>query len=568
MSAVAKRTRRARARAEEAARPGSTGEKYREMSVAEFFAKNKELAGFANPTRALYQTIRELVENSLDATDAKGILPWIYISIRQIEGSEGRGGRPRYTVTVEDNGIGVPVTSMAMAFGKVLFSSKYVIRQTRGMYGLGVKAAILYGQMTAGTPVEVYSATKGSQYVYMMKLVIDVQRNEPRILERGEWNKRGSWHGTRVTLSLEGDWSRAKSKILEYIKRTAVIAPYAEIILETPDGEIYYFPRSTRKLPKPPKESKPHPHGVDIEQLKSMLRSTRASTLREFLVKEFQSIGDKTAQDFLEKYGLDPDLKPMELLKKGRDKLLRRLADALMEYPFRAPKSDYLSPIGSDIIEIGLRRMFNPEWVGAVSRSPKAYRGHPFIVEVGIAYGGGIEARSEPLLLRYANKIPLLYEEREDVSYKVVSSINWRQYNVDFPAPLVVLVHIASTKVPYKGVGKESVSDVPEIEAEIRNAVQEVARRLRLYLSRKAREEEAIRRSVTLAKYIPEVAVSLAYFLRPPSKWQPPKPEEVKKIQEALIKIVARHIELPPVDGKTEDPEAIVRRIVESVELE
>nr|WP_256205006.1 ATP-binding protein [Aeropyrum camini] len=148
---MAKRSRRSRARAEEAARPGSTGEKYREMSVAEFFAKNKELAGFANPTRALYQTIRELVENSLDATDAKGILPWIHISIRQIEGSEDKGGRPRYRVTVEDNGIGVPVTSMAMAFGKVLFSSKYVIRQTRGMYGLGVKAAILYGQMTAGT---------------------------------------------------------------------------------------------------------------------------------------------------------------------------------------------------------------------------------------------------------------------------------------------------------------------------------------------------------------------------------------------------------------------------------
>ncbi len=352
------------------------------------------------------------------------------------------------------------------------------------------------------------------------------------------------------------------------MKRTAVIAPYAEIVLETPDGEILYFPRTTRRMPKPPKEAKPHPHGVDIEQLKSIIRSTRAKTLKDLLVTEFQSIGEKTAVDFLERYGIDPKLKPRELLRKGRERLLRRLVDALMEYPFRSPKSDYLSPIGSDIIEIGLRRMFAPEWVGAGTRSPKAHRGHPFIVEVGIAYGGSIESRDEPLLLRYANKIPLLYEEREDVSYKVVSSINWKQYNIDFPAPLVVLVHIASTKVPYKGVGKESVSDVPEIESEIRNAVQEIARKLRIYLSRKAREQEAIKRSITLAKYIPEVALSLAYFIRPPEKWQPPREEEVRKIKESLIRLVARNIDLPPIDGESQDPEEIVRKIVESVQLD
>ena len=564
---------RARAKAREGqSRQRQARERYREMSVAEFFAKNKELAGFANPTRALYQTIRELVENALDATDTHGILPEIRVEIRERPELSPPGeskALPRYTVTVEDNGIGVPATEIANAFGKVLYSSKYVIRQTRGMYGLGVKAAVLYGQATAGQPVEVVSAPLGSPYVYMKRLYIDMKKNEPIIVEEAQWKKRGRWHGTRVSITLQGDWPRARSRIIEYIERTAIIAPYATITLITPDGKIYHYPRTTRKMPKPPREAKPHPHGVDLEQLKMIIKNTRAKTLMDMLVQEFQSVGQRTAEKFLANLGVDPALNPKRLLEKGNGKLLSLLADRMKTYPeFRAPRSDYLSPIGEELIVIGLRRMFAPEWVGAVTRSPKAYEGHPFIVEAGIAYGGAIKARDEPLLLRYANKIPLLYEEREDVSWKVVSRINWKLYGVDFPAPLVVLVHIASTKVPYKGVGKESISEVPEIESEIRAAVQEVARRLRVYLSRKKREAEVRRKIVTIAKYIPEVARSLAMLSKPPEKWEPPRPEEEKQIMEALVKIVAGNVEVPVVDGEKPDPVKIVKLVIENVRVE
>lgn len=547
-------------------------ERYREMSVAEFFAKNKELAGFANPTRALYQAIRELVENALDATDTHGILPEIYVEIRGRSGpaseSEGRGPQ-LYTVTVEDNGIGVPATEIANAFGKVLYSSKYVIRQTRGMYGLGVKAAILYGQATTGQPVEVVSAPMGSPYVYMKRLYIDMKRNEPVIVEEAQWKRRGRWHGTRVSITLKGDWSRARPKVIEYIQRTAVIAPYATITLVTPEGMVYHYPRTTRKMPRPPREAKPHPHGVDVEQLKMIIMNTRAETLKDMLVQEFQSVGEKTATEFLREVGLDADMNPKKLLEKGNGGILSLLADKLRTYDkFRAPRSSYLSPMGEELIEIGLKRMLSPEWVGAVTRSPKAYEGHPFIVEAGIAYGGSINPHDEPLLLRYANKIPLLYEEREDVSWKVVSKINWKLYGVEFPAPLVVLVHIASTKVPYKGVGKESISEVPEIEAEIRAAVQDVARRLRVYISRKRREAEIRRKIVTIAKYIPEVARGLAVLSKPPERWSPPSSSEERNIVESLIKIVARNIELPSIDGEARDLEETVRSVIENVRVE
>jgi DNA topoisomerase-6 subunit B len=538
-------------------------EKFREMSVAEFFAKYREVAGFSNPARALYQTVRELVENSLDATDGHGIAPEVRIYIERVDGDRGW-----CRVTVEDNGIGVPPTVMPEAFGKVLFSSKYVLRQTRGMYGLGVKAAVLYGQVTTGNPVEVQSTTRGSSYIYAKKLYIDMKRNEPVILEEAQFKKNVSWHGTRVSLIIECDWQRAKSRILEYIRRTAIIAPYADILIQTPDGEVLYFPRTTKKMPKPPKTAKPHPHGVDVETLKTMLKATKAKTLLEFLEVEFQSVGRQSALEFLKSIGLRPAMKPKQLLRGENGALVVAMVEAMRSFKFRAPRSDCLSPLGEELIKVGLKRMFNPEWVDAVTRPPRAYQGHPFIVEVGMAYRGSIQPSEEPLLLRYANKIPLLYEEREDVSYKVLSDVNWKQYDVEMPAPLVVLVHVVSTKVPYKGVGKESISDVPELEAEIRNGVLELARRLKRFIAAKEREAEVMRKILVLSKYIPEIARSLKVLSKDPGSWKPLEPGEERDIVDALVSLVAKNIELPRRgDDSGRSVEDLIRSIISEVRV-
>ncbi len=548
-------------------RQGKTKERYAEISVAEFFSKNRELAGFSNPTRALYQTVRELVENALDATDAHGILPEIKIQIREVA-PETEERPARYEVSVEDNGIGVPKTVMAQAFGKVLFSSKYVIRQTRGMYGLGVKAVTLYAQTTTGTPLLVASSQEDSEYVYYQRIKIDVKRNEPVVVEDGQLLKRSSWHGTFVKAVVEGDWTRAKSKILEYVRRTAIVAPYAEIWLLTPENEVYFFPRATKKMPRPPREARPHPHGVDLEQVRTMLENTKAETMLDFLKMEFQGIGDKTAHDFLRHAGMRPDMSPKTLLRKDRVKDLEDFVAKLRGYKgFKGPRSDYLSPIGEELIEIGLTRMLKPEWVKAVTRPARAFQGHPFIVEVGIAYGGFIQPQEEPLLLRFANKIPLLYEEKEDVSYKVVTSVDWSRYGVEEPYQLAVLVHVASTKVPYKGVGKESISDVPELESEIRNAVLEVARGLRLYISRRRREEIMKEKLVAIAKYIPEVSRSLALLVSPPEDLARHKELE-GKISEMLIEKVSSSVEMPKIDGRELNPRELVKMIIRGVEVQ
>lgn len=484
----------------------AASESFRAISPSEFFYRNREIAGFSNPARALYQSVRELVENALDATDAHGILPDVRILVDRIEGGDG----DVYTITVEDNGVGVPPHYVPQAFGRVLFSSKYTLRQTRGMFGLGAKMVVLYGQITVGKPVEVITSPPKASRIYGFKLMIDIKNNEPVILERSSWEKRSSWHGTLVRVSIVGDWQRSKPKILEYIRRTHVIAPYANLVFRDPEGNLYVLERATTMMPKPPREARPHPQGVDLEMVRMMLSSTRRKSLLEFLNGEFQGIGEVTARNVLERAGLRGDRSPRRLSQEE----IERLTTALKSYDgFRRPSADHLSPIGEEILKIGLQSMFKPEFVDAVTRRPTSYSGHAVIVETGIAFGGLVPPAKDPgeiLLLRFANKIPLLYDEGSDVSFKVVSSMDWRDYEVEFPSQLAVLVHVCSTKVPYKGVGKESIADVPEIEAEVRNGLREVARRLRAHLARKKREEEAARRAHAIMKYIPEISRSLS----------------------------------------------------------
>ncbi len=522
-------------------------ERYRAISPAEFFYKYREIAGFSNPARALYQAVREFVENALDATDSHGILPNIKIIIEKADEN-----REFYRVTVEDNGIGLPPHVVPEAFGRVLFSSKYILRQTRGMFGLGAKVAILYGQMTTGRPVEVITSQPNLRRIYYFKLRIDINKNEPIIIERGSWRKNRDWHGTIVSMTLEGDWSRAKQRIKDYILRTAVVTPYANIVFMTPDGEIYYYERVIDKLPRPPKEVKPHPYGVDLELMKRIRDRSSFSTVKEMLMKSFQGIGNITASSLLEIAGINPDLSPKSL----SDKQLLELVNAMKNYKrFRAPTSEALSPLGEEVIKAGLKRIYEPEFVEAVTRKPSAYQGHPFIVEVGIAFGGKVPLSSDkyPTLLRYANKIPLLYDEGSDVSTAVVKEdISWDQYLVKLPAPIIVLVHICSTKVPFKGVGKESIADVKEIRNEIKLAIQEVARRLRVYLSRKLKEEEKKKKVVSLAKYVPEVVRALTIILGDGQG------EKAKLIEEKLVEIVSLRTGLPRDE---------VYKVVKSVEI-
>jgi len=501
---------------------------FRGLSAAEFFYRNREIAGFSNPVRALYQTVRELVENSLDATEMFGILPEIYVKIWLSDEKSNR-----VFVRVEDNGIGIPPDEIPKVFARVFYGTKYVLRQTRGVFGLGVKMAVLYAQITTGEPVYVKSSTPSLPIIAEYKLSIDIKRNIPIILEESIFRKTSRWHGTVVQLCIEGNWQQARRRIEEYIRRTALITPYASMRLEGPDLSLE-FKRVTKIIPQPPKIGKPHPYGVDVEMLKSIIEgfSNKEARLKEFLMESFDSVGETIAENFL-KWARIKNKKLKDLTLED----ITELSEKMRDYPeWRRPRAATLSPLGEDLLKRGVKEILKPEYVAAVTRKPSSYGGNPFIVEVALAWGGELPLVDKPILLRFANKIPLLYDEGADISRKIVENIDWSLYKVKFPAPLAVVVHVCSTKIPFKGVGKEAIADVPELEKEIANAIKEAGRRLRAHLTRVEKKFALERKRITFEKYIPVIADSLSTITGTPRE------SIEKKLREIMLRILGSEI--------------------------
>ena len=499
---------------------------YQEISPADFFYRNKEIAGFANPVRAIFSAIRELIENSLDATESVGILPDIYIRLSFANEKNGS----LYVLRVEDNGSGIPADYVPLAFCQFLFSSKYRLKQSRGTFGLGGTMAVLYGQITTSKPVKVISST-GNSKIYEYTLMIDIERNRPVILNRKIYRNRSGWHGTIIELYLEGDYYRAMPKILEYLKQTAIANPYANIIFVDPRGRLYKFERTVNILPAQPKETLPHPHGIDVETMFRMIRATHCKTLLDFLQKHFHRVGKNIAKNFLKFAGFPEDINP----KRLRPEEIVELVQAMKNFNgFLPPDASCLSPLGEEILRAGILKELEPEFVAVAQRKPSAYSGHPFIVEVGIAYGGKISAKEDVLLYRFANKIPLVYDESGDVSWKIVKSINWRKYGLEPNMSFAVLVHICSTKVPWKTVGKEMIADEPEVSREILNGIRSVARQLEIYLSRKARIKRERARLSAFAKYLPKIA---EFSARLAGKKTPSIDELLKKVRRIKVEV-------------------------------
>lgn len=474
-------------------------EVFKEISPADFFYRNRDLAGFSNPTRAVYAIVRELVENSLDACELIRVPPDIYIRLSQ----EERGEEGVYRIRVADNGSGVPPAYIPSAFGRILFGSKYTLRQDRGTFGLGGKMAILYGQITTHSSAHIISST-GTDEIHEFVISIDIQRNRPTILKREVYpNKRG-WHGTVVEFTFEGNYTRAMRKILEYLMQTAIACPYANIMLIDPRGRLYRFERTTKRMPPPPRETLPHPYGVDVETIQRIISATNCPDMLCFMRSHFHRVGSNTAKKFLRYAGFKIGRNPKTL---GPDDIVRLVRAAKSFKGFLPPSASCLSPIGVELLEIGIRKELKPEFVAVEQRPPSTYSGFPFIVEVGIAYGGGVPDRPGIVLYRFANRIPLLFDEASDVSSKVINNmINWRYYKVTPDMPIAVIVHICSTKIPYKTVGKEFIADRPEVEAELLSGVRGVARRLSRFLSRKISIEHERRRLAVFAKYLPKIA--------------------------------------------------------------
>lgn len=474
---------------------------FEEISASDFFYRNRDIAGFTNPTRAIFAAIRELVENSLDAAESLKIPPDIYVRLSH-ETKLSKEGKI-YKLRVEDNGSGIRSRHIPSAFGQVLYGSKYKLKQQRGTFGLGGKVAILYGQITTHQPAYITSST-GSAKIYSFELMMNIQKNRPIILNRKVRINKARWRGTIVEFCLEGNYLRAMPKILDYFKQTGMVNPYSNLTFVDPKGRLYKFTRITKEMPEPPKETLPHPYGVDVEFLQRLIQITPYNNMLEFLKNHFHRVGEITAQKFLEFSNINPSKKPTKL---SREEIVRLMQMLKKFREFLPPDANCLSPLGEKLLKAGILKELKPEYITVHQRKPATYAGHPFIVEVGIGYGGDIPKKGSFVIYRFANKIPLLYDEASDVSFKVINSINWRRYKVKPDMPIAIVVHICSTKVPYKTVGKEFIADRSEVRREVTNEIRKVARQLQRFLTRREHVDRERKRLGTFSKYLPKIAL-------------------------------------------------------------
>lgn len=434
-------------------------------------------------------TVKEMVDNSLTACEEAGILPEITVEITAVNDKAFR-------VRVGDNGPGLPESTILKAFGTFLVSH-YTLKQSRSILGLGVKAVILAAQATTATPATIESSTDGKKGV-VIKLQIDLKKNAAEVLERKEVARAD--RGMDIEVVTNGDYLRAAKGIKEYLSQTAIIAPYADIKFTEPNGTVTHYGSVIDKLPTVSNEMPPHPHGIDVEMFKSLVRESKAAPLSSFLRRKFQRIGPKVALEVCGLAGVDPSTKSKDLTPDQ----IRKLIDVMAGYKFVRPDASGLSPVDAESFKVGLEKSVKPEWCETTLRGPSSYSGYPFQVTVGLTFGGEL-APAGVSLLRFVNRIPLIHDEAGDVCRKVVNQMDWRRYRVDPNNDRVmVAVSVVSVKPPYKTASKEVLEDVDELEDEIRLGIQDVGRKLALHLSASEKKESQVKRQHVYDIYVPQ----------------------------------------------------------------
>ena len=498
----------------------------REISVSEFFAKNRHLLGFDNPAKALLTTVKEAVDNALDACEEADILPDLYIEVEQL-------AEDRFRVIVEDNGPGIVSSQVPKIFGKLLYGSRFhAMKQSRGQQGIGISAAGMYGLLTTGKPMVITSRPGRRKAAHQFEVAINTKKNAPDILrdEEVEWDH---GHGTRVEITLEGTYKRGRHSVDGYLKQVAVANPHAQIVYvppirksgedaETPDeAEVQVvYERMTDQKPPEAKEIRPHPHGVELGIFLKMLQDTKARNLRSFLQTEFSRVGNKVVSDLMRELAkeapqITPKTSPRRIVRHDAEVLHKALA----RVKIMAPPTDCLSPIGEELLLRTLQSRVAADFYATVTRSPAVYRGNPFQIEVGLAYGGDRPAGELAELFRYANRVPLQYQRGACAMTRAVTDLPWRNYKISqsrgaLPtAPLVLVVHIASVWVPFTSESKEAVAPYPEILREIRLGLQDCGRRLGAHISKRRRVADEEKKRSYIVKYIPQIGIALQEIL-------------------------------------------------------
>ncbi len=584
--AEAQALEQARERLSKKSSPRATAEsmalKQRDISVSEFFAKNRHLLGFDNPRKALLTTVKEAVDNSLDACEEAGILPDITVVIEDLEpGRPASAKQSRYRITVVDNGPGIVRKQVENVFGRLLFGSKFHrLKMSRGQQGIGISAAGMYGLITTGKPMLIQTRPSAQKPAHHIELAMNTKTNRAEVTADEETDDfplrrlrdlaqvreiadtflshRDYPTGTSVSIELEGKYQRGRGSVDEFLELTAIANPHARITLvrptrETGDdddapltrgkkgtaptagpadaatlgesaaplpttsdlGPVVIFPRAVNELPPETKEIQPHPRGVELGTLLQMLKdyeaTERGGTLYSFLQERFSRVSATTASSFCSAIKATSRTKVADIEPPQAEKLYKEFQEAKLP----PPPTDCLAPIGVRQLLAGMLKGVRAEFYAASSREANVYRGRPFLIETAIAFGGDLAADDSARVIRFANRVPLLFQQSACSSFKAVAETNWRNYDLQQPrgsvpaGPLVIMIHMASVWVPFTSESKEAIADYDEIRKEMKLALMECGRKLGTYLRKRAKMRRESERRDVFERYIGEISQAI-----------------------------------------------------------
>jgi DNA topoisomerase-6 subunit B len=478
---------------------------FKEHSVAEFFKKNKQMLGLYGKVRTLTMVVHEYVTNSLDACEETGILPNIDVKIDEL-------GDEYYEVTVTDNGPGISKENVGKAFGKLLAGTKFHrLMQSRGQQGIGAAGCTMLSQMTTGKPSKIITGRANGKAI-SLEITIDPKNNEAKLAEIKELEK--EFKGTAVQAKFKNVVYRdSEQGPLEYLRRTAIANPHAQITFRDPLGTKFSFKRTSSEIPARSQEVKPHPKGVTVDELITYARATTGRSVSSFLTNEFDRMGAKGIDELKKMVSFDLGKDPKKITWDEAEEIIK----GFKAIDFIAPSTDALRPIGEKQIQVSLQNIVQPEFLTVMTRKPTVYAGgFQFQVEIAIAFGGnagkkvGEETRME--IMRFANRVPLMFDAGSCALTKAVQSIDWKRYDIkDIEnSPLTVFINFISVHIPYMGAGKQAIADEDEVIEEIRLALMQTGRKAGIFITHRRREAENQLKRLMFYKYIPEITKAIS----------------------------------------------------------
>ena len=571
--------------------------RYEKKAESEFFVDNSALAGFTGE-RILYMAIRELIENSLDSCESNYILPNISISFKLLDPANDM-----WLISCEDNGIGIPSDKVPVAVCSFLTSGKYVEKQQRGLFGVGLKMIAAFSTKDTDIPLNVWSkSAEEEETEYYFELRTDIGTNKPivltkKLLKANERQIQGK-SGFKIEAVLRARLSPiTKNKIYEYVSQTSIVNPYAILVFETEEGKVV-FNRRTEIMPQPAQEVLPHPGGMDLKILKKAIMNfmNQKTTLLGVLCNSFQKVSNEKAKEIITKAGVG-----IKSADKYSENELIKIVNICKQTKFQIPNTDHLSPIGEEILTAGMLSEYtivtNKE-VNTNEQQPRlsvkilkpvltAYssrtcvvNNRPTIVECGIAYGGDISSFK---LHRFANKIPLLYDEGSDVAREVISEVEINKMGISKKEvkeqfanqesksdravellPIHIFFHICSTKIPYKTAGKESIASEGDLKKYMKSCLTDLYRKVSAQIRKELRMKDAESRLRLYRHYIPLIVNAISESIN----------VDPNKLSEAFSRIAENHIKgefTEPYITKKEDKitdERIEKEVEEITEVE